>query len=58
MLDYKLLSDDELYTLLETVTAELRSRRDAGPPPSTQREYTIVMRRTKRGEPERLDSRM
>jgi hypothetical protein len=51
MLDYKSLSDDELYTLLETATAELRSRRDAALPPSIQREYTIVMRRTKRGEP-------
>ncbi len=51
MWDYKSLSDDELYRLLETATAELRSRRDAAPPPSTQREYTIVMRRTKRGEP-------
>jgi hypothetical protein len=51
MLDYKSLSNDELYKIIETVTTELRSRRDVALPPSSQGVCTIIMRRTKRGEP-------
>jgi hypothetical protein len=51
MLDYKSLSNDELYEIVETVTTELRSCRDVALPPSSQCVCTIIMRRTKRGEP-------
>jgi hypothetical protein len=51
MLDYKSLSNDQLYEVLKAATAELRSRADVSSPPQAQNVCTIIMRRTKRGEP-------